>query len=64
MNLYRNVQKACAEAGTPVARLEENLGFNRGTIAKWEQHVPGVDRVKAVADELGTTVDALLSEEG
>ncbi len=60
MELYERIQAACDERGKTVAGLERELGWNRGTIQKWEDHSPSVTRVKAVADMLETTVDELL----
>lgn len=60
MTLCETVQNACEQCGKTVAGLERELGFARGTIAKWDDHIPSVTRVQAVAIALGTTVDALL----
>ena len=60
MALHDNVQALCKKAGRTVAGLERELGYVRGTIARWDKHSPSVERVKEVADALGTTVDALL----
>lgn len=58
--LYENVQVRCSEMGKTVAGLERELGLNRGTIRKWSEHFPSVNRVQAVAEALDTTVDALI----
>lgn len=63
MGLYKNVQKACEPAGYTITRLESELGYGRGTIAKWEDHAPSAQRVQSVAEKLKTTVEALLKGE-
>lgn len=40
--------------------LENELGFSRSSICKWDVNTPGIDKVKKVADILGCTVDDLL----
>lgn len=61
MTLYENVQLFCERAGKTVAGLERELGYVRGTIAKWDNHSPSIARAKEVAEALDTTVDALMN---
>ena len=61
MSICKNIQRMCKAQGLPVMKLEEDLGFARGSIYKWDSNTPSVVKVKAVADRLGTTVDALLA---
>lgn len=63
MSIYANVQTECKKNNTNIMQLEKKLGFPRGSIFKWDAHKPSVLKVKAVADELNTTVDALLKGE-
>ena len=57
------IRQLCKESGKTLASLERSLGIGNGVIARWDTHKPSVDRVKAVADFFGCTVDDLLSEE-
>ena len=57
-----NIKSLCDKAGTTFAELERNVGFGNGTIARWDEKVPSVSRVKIVADYFGVTVDDLLKE--
>ncbi len=63
MNIYRKIQNLCRDQGKSVMGLEEELGFPRGSICKWNKNIPSVKKVKAVADALSTTVDELLRED-
>lgn len=63
MNIYRKIQNLCRDQGKSVMGLEEELGFPRGSICKWDKNIPSILKVKAVADALHTTVDALLEED-
>lgn len=63
MTLYKKTKVLCERHGKTVAGLERELGYVRGTIARWDKHSPSVERVKEVADALSTTVDALMRGE-
>lgn len=60
MSIYENVKIACKENGTTVHALENELGFPRSSICKWDTNRPSIDKVKAVADALKKSVDSLL----
>lgn len=61
--LYENLKRICAEKGLTFARLERELDFGNGTLAKWKSSIPSVDRVAKVASRLGVTVDELWEDE-
>ncbi len=56
-----NIRMACAIKGTTIAELERDLKIGNGVIARWEhsKKSPPYDRLVAIAERLGTTVDAL-----
>lgn len=60
MSIVDNVRTACKENGANIASLEATLNFPRGSIYKWDDHVPAISKVKLVADHLGVSVDSLL----
>lgn len=60
MSIYKNVKNACSEAGITIAALEAKLGFPRSSICKWDVNTPGVDKVKAVAEELKKPIEFFL----
>lgn len=60
MGIYKNIQNVCRENGMTINGLESQLGFGRGSIYKWDSHLPSVVKVKDVADVLGVTVDDLI----
>lgn len=62
MSIYQNVRKACKDAGTTVYALEVKLGFPRSSICKWDNNTPGIDKVKAVADELHKPIEYFLED--
>ena len=52
----------CREQGVTLAELERKAGLANRTIYKWNESVPSVDKVLAVANVLGVTVDELVRE--
>ena len=58
--MYQKIQKICKEKGVSVNRLEKDLGFTRGSLYKWMEHTPSINKVKAVADYFGIAVDELV----
>lgn len=60
MSIYKNVKNACSEAGITITALEAKLGFPRSSTCKWDVNTPGVDKVKAVAEELKKPIEFFL----
>ena len=58
--MYERIRRLCERQGKTVAGLERELGYVRGTIARFDKHSPSADRLKEVADALDTTVDELM----
>ena len=60
-NLYEKLKKIVAETDIKtIAELERLCGFKKRTIVEWQEHSPSIDKVNAVAEVLGTSVDYLL----
>ena len=60
--LRDNIRNWCKAKGVSISRLEEELGMPPHTIGRWDKNRPSIDRVKAVADYFGITVDELIKE--
>ena len=61
--LYGNIKVLCKEKGISISKVEEELGFPRSYICKWNENEPGVRKVQKVADYLGVPIEALLADE-
>lgn len=59
--LLENIQRLCKERKKSLAEVERECDIGTRSIYRWDENMPAVDKVKRVADFLGTTVDALLS---
>ena len=60
--LYDNVRAFCKEKGITISKLEEELGFPRSYICKWNDNEPGIRKVQKVADYLNVPIEKLLKE--
>lgn len=49
----------CREKAVAVTKVEKDLGWSQGTIRRWEKNIPSIEKVVAVADYLGVSVDAV-----
>lgn len=58
--IYENILRLCQEQGMTIRQLETEAGVKPYTIRKWKTSVPRADNLKAVADTLGVTMEALM----
>lgn len=63
MTLLEKIDKLIAEQGLSRHKVEKEAGLSVSTLLKWDNSVPRADKLKAVADVLGVSVDYLLSDE-
>lgn len=61
--MYTKIRELCKKFHISISELESKLNFSRGSICKWDSNIPGVNKVKAVADYFHVSVDELLKEE-
>ena len=63
MNLKDRVLQIATERGIySVAALERKAGLGNGTIKKWNESMPSIDKLMAVANALGVSVGFILGE--
>lgn len=63
MAIYDRIKDACREQGISVTRVEKESGLSNGSISKWNESSPTVDKLNAVAKVLNKTIDDLLDAE-
>ena len=63
MAVFNNIRKILAEKSISVSEFERSISLPRGGFYKWENHEPGISKVKAAAEYLGVSVDSLTSEQ-
>ena len=60
--IVEKIRQLCSAQGLTIQRLEQTAGLTNGCVSKWAVSDPKVSNLKKVADVLGVTVDALLTE--
>lgn len=63
MTLKQIINELCKSKGISIRKLEDEIGIAHATITDWDKHRPSVDKVAAVADYFGVTVDYLLGRD-
>lgn len=58
--IYENILTLCRAQNISVRRLEQEIELGNGVIAGWKQKHPRVDKLLAVADYFGVTLDELV----
>lgn len=58
--ILESVKKLCKEKGISVSELENSIGMGNRSMYNWTKVSPSVDKVEAVADYFGVSVDYIL----
>lgn len=61
--IYEKIMALCKSRNISVRRLEKETGLGNGVIAGWKHGYPRVDKLLAVADYFGVTLDELVREQ-
>ncbi|WP_419154555.1 helix-turn-helix domain-containing protein [Weissella bombi] len=60
MTLFEKIQQTAKQRGLSIRALNEKAQLGTNAIYKWKTQTPSTDKLKAVADVLGVSVDYLL----
>lgn len=60
MNILDVVAKLCSERNITITELERRLGFGQGSIGKWKDSTPKVDKIIAIANYFNVTTDYIM----
>ena len=60
--LYDKIKVLAEERGYSIYKLEKEAELSKGSICKWNENIPSVDKIQRVTKLLGVTVDSLLKE--
>lgn len=57
--MYNKIKILCKEKGTSVHAMEKELGFGGGTISRWKNSNPGIEKILKIANYLNVSVEFL-----
>lgn len=57
--LHDRIKEECRKREINVSQLAKELHFGTGSIAKWNQSAPSIEKVVAIADSFRMSVDEL-----
>lgn len=62
MNIYERIQAIAQAQNITISELESELSLGNGTIGKWNQSIPKVDKLYLVAKFFEVPLESFLSE--
>lgn len=63
MGLYENIRDIAKSKGYSVNKLEQELGFARSSINKFNKNTPSADKIQKIADFLNVTTDYIMNKD-
>lgn len=57
---YERIKALAKEKNVSINKIEHDCGISPGSLCKWDNIMPSVDKVKRVAEYLDVSVDDLL----
>ena len=60
--IVEKIKALCKREGVTVKALEEICNLSNGSIRKWDESKPSVDKIARVASFFGVTIDELIRE--
>lgn len=61
MGLYENIRDIAKLKGYSVNKLEQELGFARSSVNKFNKNTPSAEKLQQIADLLGVSLDYLMT---
>nr|DAP36377.1 MAG TPA: repressor protein [Caudoviricetes sp.] len=61
MGLYENIKKVAALRGYTISKLEQELGFPRSSISKYNSSDPSVGKIRQIANFLDVSYSSIIS---
>ena len=58
--LFEKIKMLCEKRKISIYRLEKDLGFSESSICKWKTSKPSAEKIKAVADYFGVSIEYFL----
>lgn len=55
------IKEKCKDRKMSISQIEQICGFGNGTIRRWENNLPSVDKVLKVANLLNTSIEWIIT---
>lgn len=63
MNLREKIEELCKDKNLTLISLEREVDLGRGSIRRWDENLPAIDKVQKIADYFSISIDNLLDRE-
>lgn len=63
-NVVNKIRHLCSVKGITVAELERRMKFGNGTVRRWDNSPPAVDKFYKVSKYFGMSMEELLKGDG
>lgn len=57
--MWKNIRRLCTQRGVTVTQVEKDLGFSPGSMTKWRQSSPSIEKVIAVSNYFQVSLDEI-----
>lgn len=61
MGIVERIKEKAAEKGTNMTALENECGFGHGSIRRWNNNSPSIDKVEIIANFLSVSIEYLIT---
>ena len=55
--MWKNIKRLCEKQNITITQIEKDLGFSPGSMSKWRQSSPSIEKVIAVSDYFQVSLD-------
>lgn len=62
MTIFDKVKKLCSDKGISIHALEKETKIGNGTISRWKESSPTLDKIKKIADYFEKPIEYFLGE--
>lgn len=61
MTVYERIESLRKSSGISQGKLEKELGFSNGSVSKWKNSMPKLERLQKVAEYFGVSIEYIMN---